>query len=397
MTLGNHSSFRALARSGSALLAAIVIASLSSCSVLSDARSTVGGWFGSNKPEPVALGPNVVRVPVRQSWTANIGPVDFGLTPHVDPGNRLLLASDNGTVVALDGTTGQQIWRASAGAPLSAGVGSDGKLAAVVTRDNEVVAFENGQERWRQRVGAQVYTAPLVAGARVFVLAGDRSITAFDGESGRQIWTRSGKGEPLVLQHPGVLLAVRNTLVAGLSGRLTGIDPGNGSIRWEAPIASPRGTNDVERLVDLVGRSSRQGDVVCVRAFQAAIGCVNAATGERLWTKPANGFSGIDGDEERLYGSEANGIVRAWAREDGKTLWNIDRFKYRRLTAPLVIGRSIAMGDDAGNVFMLSREDGSDVNRLATDGTPIAAEPVQVGNTLVVVTRKGGVFGFVPE
>jgi outer membrane protein assembly factor BamB len=397
MTVENNRIFGAPARSLTALLAISIIASLSACSVLSDARSTVGGWFGTNKPEPAPLGPNVIRVPVRQAWTTQIGPVGFGLTPAVEAGNRLLLASDDGSVFALDGASGKQIWRASAGGPLSAGVGSNGVLAVVVTRGNDVVAFENGRERWREKVGAQVFTAPLVAGGRVFVMAGDRSLTAFDAESGRQIWTRQGKGEPLVLQHPGVLLAVKNTLVAGLSGRLTGIDPGNGSIRWEAPIASPRGTNDVERLVDLVGRTSRIGDTICTRAFQTAIGCVNADTGERLWTKPSNGFSGIDGDAQRLYGSEANGIVEAWNRTDGKTVWSVDRLKYRRLTAPLVLGRSIVMGDDSGNVFFLSREDGSDVNRLTTDGSSITVNPVAVGNTLVVVTRKGGVFGFVPE
>ena len=392
----NSQCFRTLALARQALLATTLVALVGGCSVLSDARSTIGGWFGSNKPVPAELGPNIVKIAVRQSWTAKIGPVDFGLTPFVS-GASVLLASSDGVVVSLDAGTGQQRWRASAGAKLSAGVGSDGVLAVVVTTGNDVVAFEAGKERWREKIGAQTFTAPLVAGGRVFVLAGDRSVTAFDANSGRRIWTQPGKGEPLVLQHPGVLLAVRDTLVAGLAGRLTGIDPDGGSIRWEAPIASPRGTNDVERLVDLVGRTSRLGDTVCTRAFQAAIGCVDASNGERLWTKPANGFSGIDGDSDRLYGSEANGVVIAWRRNDGERAWSTDRLKYRRLTAPLALGRSIVFGDDSGNVHMLSREDGSPVNRLTTDGSEITTNPVAAGNTLVIVTRKGGVFGFTPE
>jgi outer membrane protein assembly factor BamB len=48
-------------------------------------------------------------------------------------------------------------------------------------------------------------------------------------------------------------------------------------------------------------------------------------------------------------------------------------------------------------VHMLSREDGSPLNRLTTDGSPVAAPPVVAGNTLVVVTRSGGIYGFVPE
>ena len=48
-------------------------------------------------------------------------------------------------------------------------------------------------------------------------------------------------------------------------------------------------------------------------------------------------------------------------------------------------------------VHLLSREDGALLNRLTTDGSAVAAAPVLVGDTLVVVTRNGGVFGFKPE
>lgn len=388
--------FRCVAPVPPTFLAILIVASLSGCSVVSDAKSQVSSLFGNDKPVPLALAPNVVKVPVRQVWSAKIGTVDFGLTPAVSD-NHVFLASGDGSVVELDAASGNTVWRANAGGKLSAGVGSDGALAAVVTLGNEVVAFDKGKERWRAKVNARTFTAPLVAGGRVFVLAGDRSVTAFDSISGRKIWSQAGKGDALVLQHPGVLLAVRDTLVAGIAGRLTGLDPNNGSIQWEAPIASPRGTNDVERLVDLVGRTGRNGDEVCVRAFQAAVGCVNAASGERLWTQAANGFSGVDSDKERLFGSEFNGVVQAWTRVDGTRSWHYDHLKYRRLTAPLVLGRSIVLGDDSGNVHLLSREDGSPVNRLTTDGSPITTNPVLAGNTLVIVTRNGGVFGFVPE
>ncbi|HOK78185.1 MAG TPA: outer membrane protein assembly factor BamB, partial [Verrucomicrobiota bacterium] len=54
-------------------------------------------------------------------------------------------------------------------------------------------------------------------------------------------------------------------------------------------------------------------------------------------------------------------------------------------------------GDDIGLIHLLSVEDGSPLNRLTTDGSAIAATPVLAGDTLVAVTRNGGVFGFRPE
>ena len=384
-----YTSFTPLAQILRVQAAIILIASLSGCSVMSY-------FTGPSKPQPAALQPVSGAVSAKQVWSSRVGAINFPLEVQV-AGNTVFISGGDGSVAAIDGRTGADVWRTNAGAPVVTGVGSDGKTAAVVTQANDVVAFVDGRETWRQKLGAQAYTAPLVAGGRVFVLAGDRSVSAFDGLTGRKLWSQQRPNEPLVLKQSGVILAVGDTLVVGFSGRLAGLNPSSGVIRWEAPIASPRGVNDIERLVDLVGRVSRDGEIVCARAFQASVGCVDTARGSVVWTKPANGAQGVHGDDRRIFGSESDGVVQAWRRTDGERAWTTDVLRYRSLTAPLVVGRSLAIGDFAGLVHLLSREDGSLLNRLTTDGSPIAAAPVLGGNTLVAVTRNGGIFGFVPE
>ena len=300
--------------------ASFLIAALVACSSTPD------------KPKPADLPANVALLGVRQAWSAKLGDVSFPLTTSVS-GNTVAVASNNGTLLALDSATGRELWRASVGTPLSAGVGSDGKVTAVVTRDNEVVALEAGRLLWRQRLGAQTYTAPLVAGGRVFLLAADRSVTAFDGQTGRRLWNQQRTGEALVLGQSSVLMAVGDSLVAGMSGRLVGMNPANGSTRWEAAIAAPRGTNEVERLVDLVGSVSRVGNVVCARAFQSAVGCVDAQAGRLLWTKPAVASEGVGGNDSAVFGTEGDGNVLAWSRTNGERLWSSERLRYRTLTA----------------------------------------------------------------
>lgn len=351
---------------------------------------------GPEKPRPAELAPNAGLLGVHLAWTSKVGVINFPLDVKVS-GNTVAVASSDGVVGSFDARTGAELWRTNVGDPIVAGVGSDGRFAAVVTRGNELVVLDAGRETWRQKLPAQGFTAPLVAGGRVFLLAADRSVTAFDAASGRKLWNQQRPGESLVLRQSGVLLAVGDTLVAGLSGRLVGINPSSGATVWEAPIASARGTNDIERLVDLVGRVSRDGDVVCARAFQAAVGCVDTARGTLLWTKPANGSVGVHGDDKYVFGVESDGKVLAWRRADGERAWASERLRYRSLTAPLVVGRSIAVGDDAGLVHWLSREDGSALTRVATDGSAVVAAPVLAAGALVVVTRSGGIFGFKPE
>ena len=349
------------------------------------------------RPQPTPLAPLVALQPATQVWNTSIGAVDPLLTPAIH-GQTLLLANATGAVLALDGGNGQVRWRVELAQPLSAGVGFDGQTAAAVTQENELLVLNSTGVQWRARLPARVLTAPLVAGQRVFVLANDRSLHAFDARNGAPLWQQRGRAaEALVLQQSGVLLAVGDTLVAGLGGRLLGFDPLNGRIRWDAAIATPRGANEIERLVDLVGRTGRVGDRLCVRAFQAAVGCVDAATGRLLWTQPADGAVGLSADAERVYGVERNGRVLAWRQDTGARAWGSDAFLHRGLTAPLAAGRTIAIGDAQGFVHLLSRDDGSAVNRLSTDGSAIVAGPLLLGNALVAVTRNGGVYAWRPQ
>jgi outer membrane protein assembly factor BamB len=116
-----------------------------------------------------------------------------------------------------------------------------------------------------------------------------------------------------------------------------------------------------------------------------------------MWTKPAVGLEGVQGDARTLFGSEADGKVIAWNSVNGERVWQTELLLNRNLSAPAVLEKAIAVGDSTGFVHFLSKTDGSSLNRLTTDGSAVAAAPVLVGNTLVVVTRNGGVFGFTTE
>lgn len=354
------------------------------------------GSSGSKKPEPAPLAPVNALLGVRQAWTLSVGASAAPLSPAV-LGNQVWLGSADGSVVALDAAAGRELWRAQAGAPLAAGVGSDGNTVAVVTVANELVAMEAGRVVWRARLGVGVFTPPLVAGRRVFVLGADRSLRAFDAANGARLWQQNRPGDALTLRQAGLLMAQGDTLVAGQQGRLAGFDPNSGALRWDSVIASPRGTNEIERLVELVAGVSRQGNQICVRAFQAAVGCVDTTRGTTTWSRAAAGSVGVAGDDSLVFGTEATGRVQAWQRASGEPAWHSDRFLHRGLTAPVVVGRSVVFGDAAGFVHMLSRQDGAVLNRLSTDGSGLAAAPVLAGDTLVAVTRKGGVFGWRPE
>jgi outer membrane assembly lipoprotein YfgL len=350
----------------------------------------------AERPKPTPLVSFTPAINGRQVWSAKLDSVQFPLTVTVRAGSFVVAGSD-GTLLALDAASGRELWRASAGAPISAGVGSDGRYSAVVTRDNVLVTFDGAKEIWRQRLNSRVSTSPLVGGERVFVMGVDRAVAAFDALDGKRLWNLQRPGEALTLLHSGVLTGVRDTLVAGQGPRLIGVDPTLGSVRWEIPLASPRGTNEVERLADLVGPAVRFGTTLCARAFQSAVGCADALAGKVLWSRNVGGINAVGGDDQLIFGADASDRIVAWRSSNGETAWSSEAFLHRGLSAPASLGKAVAFGDFEGQVHFLDRNDGKTLARLSTDGSPVVGAPALSDGTLLVVTRKGGLFAFRAE
>lgn len=356
----------------------------------------VGACSSVEKPKPAALGTNPALLGIRKAWSVNVGEVGFPLQ-LASVGSEVALASSTGTIAVLDAHTGQDVWRSTSKESFSAGVGFDGKRVAVVTKTNALVVFGGGKEQWRADLGTTVVTAPLVAGGRVFVLGGDRTVFAFDGATGRLLWQQQRGTDALVLRQPGLLTAVGDTLVIGIGGRMQGLNPLNGTLRWDLSVASSRGTNEVEKLIEIPAGVARNAQQLCVRAYQHSVACVDTAKPTLQWSRPSVGFTGLAGDSEILFGADSQGVISAYKRQSGDSVWSSNFLRYRQLTAPTVVGRSVIIGDADGNVHLLSKADGSVLTRMITDGSAIASTPVLAGQTLVVATLRGGVFGFRPE
>jgi len=377
----------ARARVATAFAAAIAVGVLAGC-------STISSMFSAEKPKPKELEPIVAPITVRPVWNQSIGAVQFPLTVAVN-GNVLTLAND-GSVVALEAETGRTVWRVDVGARISAGVGSDGSIAAVVTRDSELIVVEGGRVKWKKVVGVRVATAPLVAGGRIFVLGVDRSIHAYDATDGIKLWQLQRPGDALTLSQTGVVAAFKNTLVVGQGPRMAGLDPLTSTLRWEVPLGAPRGANEVERLADLIGPVVRSGDLICARSFQAAVGCVDAQLGNVAWTKTVGGTDALAGDSELLFGADASDRINAWRTATGDIAWTSEALMFRGLGAPGVVGQSVVFADAEGMLHWLSRAKGESQARVPTDGKTTSAPPVTVNGLLIVVTRGGGVFAFRP-
>ncbi len=340
-----------------------------------------------DKPTPTALADFKSQLNVTQAWSLQLSPVASPLSHHVANG-QLAVVSSNGLISAVQ-ESGALAWQLALNSPVSAGIGSDGQRYAVITQANDLVTVSQGKEIWRVKLPSLSFTAPLVAGGRVFVLTADRTVFAFDGASGQKLWTQQRSGDPLVLKQSGILTSFQDNLMVGLAGRLVAMSPSNGVSKWEVAIGSSRGTNEVERLVDLVAGVSRINNVICARAFQTAVTCVDALKGVNVWTRAAQGHVGLSSSDSTLFGSESDGKFMAWQRTSGQVAWQTDALRFRGLTAPSWADGQLVVGDEMGWLHWLDASNGQTLARVQADPSGIAMAPVRLGKTWVTVSKNG--------
>jgi outer membrane protein assembly factor BamB len=349
----------------------------------------------SDRPKPTPLADFTPALPVRLAWSSQTEGASFVPMPVLRGGALVVSSGDgNGTVQGLDPATGQNKWQASVGSRLSAPAGSDGRFVAAVNENNELVLLDQGKTLWTTRLPGRVATPPLVAGERVFVLGVDRSVRAFDALDGRYLWLLQRAGDSLTLSQPGVLMPFQDTLLVGQGHRLAALDPTKGTVKWELPMANPRGTNEVERVADLVGPALRQGNALCARLFQTAVACADVQRATLTWTKNASGVQAAGADAELVVGADSTGRLSAWRAASGDLAWSNEALLHRELSGVAVTPQAAVVGDLDGQVHFLHRANGQVIQRAATDGSAVVGAPVIAGDLVIVSTRRGGVFAF---
>ena len=104
----------------------------------------------------------------------------------------------------------------------------------------------------------------------------------------------------------------------------------------------------------------------------------------------------MGGNEEFIVGADASDRITAWRADNGDTAWTFEKLLYRGLSGFTVVGPVAVFGDADGWVHFHKLLDGEPQLRLSTDGSAVVGAPAVSGNTVLVVTRKGGLFAFRP-
>lgn len=364
------------------------------------AALALAGCSGSEGPKPAELVDLPNAKEVRVLWSAGAGSAGgFTFFPAL-VGDAVYVAGRDGEVARLDAASGREVWRVSTEAKLSGGVGAGARSVVVATEDGVVIALEaeSGKERWRGRVSTEVLAAPAVGEGLVLVRTIDSRIFGLGEDDGKRRWVYQRAGSSLILRVPaGVAILGENAFAGFAGGKLVAVSLANGAQRWEATVALPKGSNELERITDVIGTPALAGREVCAAAYQGRVGCYEAASGRQLWARDLSSVTGVSVDARYAFVADDRGTVHAFDRSSGATLWKQEKLANRQLSLPLAAGATVVVGDFEGQVHFLSRDTGEFVTRFPAGGGPVRAAPVALSSAgLVVQTRDGDLYALSP-
>ncbi|MFI4939151.1 MAG: outer membrane protein assembly factor BamB [Burkholderiales bacterium] len=358
-------------------------------------------WFSKDVPHnpPAALLEFKTTLAVHSVWSSSIGKAsEFTFSPAL-AGDSVYAAAADGSIMRVETATGRTLWRINAGVPLTAGVGSDGDTVAVAGEKGTVMAFDGtGKLRWKAQATSEILSAPAVGAGLVIVRSVDNRIVAFDAASGAQRWTVVRAVPALTLRSaPGITIDGQMAFAALPGGRVLALLASSGGVRWEIAVGEPRGATELERIADMSGAPVIVGGDLCAVSYQGRVGCFDVNSGVTRWVKKLSSTVGLGADERFVFTADEHGILSAFARDSGSSVWSSKLLANRGLSTPVSFGRAVAVGDAQGYIHFLSREDGSMLARVATDGSPIIVAPVIAGANLIFQTHAGALVAYAAE
>ncbi len=361
-------------------------------SALTSILATGCGIFGGNDKKPAPLPDVGAANALKSAWQASTGKAgDYFFSPAVSDG-KVFAASFDGTIAVVDEASGRSAARFEVGDRLSAGVGVALDTVAVTTIRGDLVTFDSlGKLKWRVPIGGEVLASPEVGANVVVVRTTDGRVMAHNISDGKRAWLYTRSLPVLTLRSNAGMLLTKGEAVMGVpGGRVIVLDIETGKLLAEFNIANPKGASELERVADISGTPLLEERRLCAVAYQGRVGCFDTTNGTAIWAKDASSAVGIGADGKNIYVSLEDVSVQAFSKDAGASVWKNTQLQRRTLSAPVATAKGLVVGDQQGNVLLLSLETGAVIGRMTTDGSPVQAV-MPAGNSAVVVTRGGSI------
>ncbi len=323
------------------------------------------------------LGPSPI-LPVDIAWLLDLKQAT-SRQPLIDD-ERIYLPLVDGTLLALNLDTGAQVW--SRHRPIEANLLADNGIL-IASYDQLLIAFDSSSGRllWTHRYDDRLLTTPVIKQGWLVVQLRDATLVMLRASDGQELWRRhleQRASTAPTISGPRIFVPLETE--AG--GLLTVLELGSGALIWQQPITGALGSI---LALDAVFVGATDNFFYRLRLEDGRIDW-HVRTGGDIFGLPAV-------DEERVYFTALDNIVRALDRQNGAQRWRMP-LQGRPESGPVRVQNSLVLSGLSPNVQLFHTETGRPMGRFSADNE-LAMPPQHVQrdnparNRTVLLTRTG--------
>lgn len=325
----------------------------------------------SSGPKPLDI------EPIEHSEKISINWVDSDLStsppnqfvPVIDA-NAIFTADSKGNLFRIDRTDGTIINHYRLRRALSSGTAVSSDSIFVTTMNAYLLSVNKatGKINWRAQLPTISVEAPQVSGNIVLVKTNDADMLAYNASTGSLLWVYQKPAPTLTLRvNNSFSLIDKDVAAIGQpGGRLVLININNGNPIWENTIAVSQGATDLDKLTDIGIRPVLYEKTLCTATFNGKIACLDVLSATVIWSKSFSTSYGVLIDTQNVYAINAEGVVYAFDKATGATVWTNDKLRYRTLSVPVFLENNILTIDSDGFINLINRNDGKLVARVSS-------------------------------
>jgi len=366
------------------------------CILLSGLLTGCTGLFDKdNTPPPAKLVNFPPEIKVQSTWNtrtgSGAGKTYVKLVPAVTD-KAVFTADKNGTVTATDKSTGKKLWSTRASETISAGPGITDNLVIVSSKVGDITALnqQDGSIVWKAHASSEVLATPAASRGIVIIKTINGTLSALSADDGHTLWNYHQTEPALILRGSSAPQISDGNVVAGFAnGSLSKLTLHGGNLQWKSSIAAPLGSFAIERMIDIDADPLIVDDNIYVATYQGRIAVVDLINGKPKWMHDLSSYTGMAISNDTVYITDAKSHLWAFDRETGQVRFRQTELEARNITAPVIMGNYIAVGDAEGYLHWMNKADGHFVARTRVNKSPIIAAPVVNNQILYVATTDG--------
>ncbi|MEM7208463.1 MAG: outer membrane protein assembly factor BamB [Pseudomonadota bacterium] len=350
-----------------------------------------------NSEPPAPLQKFDAQLQVLSVWRAKVSShvnlFSFNLQPYIF-GEQVFVIDHKGNLSALSQKNGSVNWRKQLRVDVSAAITGDQNKLYIGTKEGELLALSmlDGSVAWRAKMTSEIIAIPKVHAGELAARSIDGRVSLFSVDDGNEKWTYSFSVPALTLRGNSSISFTDKSVIVGLdNGRLVALDTSTGVPQWDIVLSEPTGRTEFERLSDIDAEIHVDEGEVFASAFQGQIARISPNLGRIVWAQDLSSVAGFSLTDDALFVTDTNSELASLDKTNGQRFWTNSQLRARHLTAPVVFGDYIAVGDLQGYVHWLSRFSGKLVARYRIDKSRIISALAVSDQILFVQTEYGSI------